>query len=226
MFVPRTVISALAFAMMASTFPTSVDTSSVVPTSTAVPTASGATTPAGIHPHSFEVYDPPITQPTADTVWTTGSSQTVKWDISKIGSDGSNTTASLLLGHKDPGSSNEFLDIKNPLAVNVPVSAGQVTITVPDDVLTDNNYIVVLVGSISDSGNASPVFTIQNPSQSSLTSLPTPTPSGSSVPMSPAPSVTSVSDPAASATSVPTDVRSSVPVDTASSSASALPTSL
>ena len=111
MFAPRTVLSALALAAAASAFPTSVDPSSVVPASAAVPTGTAAPTPAGLHPHSFEVYDPPITAPHAGDVWTSGQNQTVTWDVSRIGDDGHNTTARLLLGHKDPESLSEYLDI-------------------------------------------------------------------------------------------------------------------
>lgn len=206
MFAPRTFISALALAAAATAFPTSVDPSSVVPASAAVPTPA-APAPTNLKPHSFEVYDPPITKPQAGDVWTSGSNQTVKWDVSRIGDDGHNTTARLLLGHKDPGSLTEYLDIRNPLATDFPVDAGEVTFLVPE-VISADNYIVVLVGSISDSGNASPEFTIQNPKESALPSFPTPS-APSDIP----------SPSSASLTSVPasTDVPSSVPVDAASS---------
>lgn len=116
MFAPRTILSALALAAAVNAIPTSVDQTSVVPTSVvpasaAVPTAASTPAPANLHPHSFEVYDPPITSPRAGDVWTAGQNQTVTWDVSKIGSDGHNTTASLLLGHREPGTLNEYLDI-------------------------------------------------------------------------------------------------------------------
>ncbi|KIP06221.1 hypothetical protein PHLGIDRAFT_46693, partial [Phlebiopsis gigantea 11061_1 CR5-6] len=113
-----------------------------------------------MHPNVFEVYDPAITSPKQGDVWTAGAQQTVTWDASQIGADGKNTTAMLLLGHQMPGDLSEYLDLKNPLAKDFPVDAGSVSFTVPN-VLGAENYIVVLVGSVSDSGNASPVFTIQ-----------------------------------------------------------------
>lgn len=104
MIAPRvgTLISALALVVAAAAVPTHA-----VPT--AVPTTADA--PAKLHPNVFEVYDPPITAPAAGDVWSSGSQQTVKWDASKIGADGQNTTARLLLGHQDPSDLSEYLDL-------------------------------------------------------------------------------------------------------------------
>ena len=112
------------------------------------------------------------------------------------------------------------------------MSTGEVTFTVPD-VLTADNYIVVcayspsyvkcahlidicptVVGSVSDSGNASPTFTIQNPNEPQLPSAPVSAPVSS-------PPATGVPTGVASATISPFSVDSSVvPAASAVSTAS------
>ncbi|KAF8469398.1 hypothetical protein DFH94DRAFT_602351, partial [Russula ochroleuca] len=100
------------------------------------------------------VIDPPITNPSADTVWTPGNSELVTWyDDLHIPSTG-NFTGMLILGHQSAGSEN--LDLQNPLATGFSLRDGSVRVTCPT-VSPGNNYIVVLFG---DSGNASPQFTI------------------------------------------------------------------
>jgi len=95
-----------------------------------------------------------ITSPHLLTVWTVGSNETVTWDPSKVPQSSINSTGILLLGYQQNNSEN--LDLQTPLATNFPISAGQVSITVPN-VTERHDYIVVLFG---DSGNASPIFTI------------------------------------------------------------------
>ena len=107
MFTPRvsTLVSALALAAAASAIPAAVVTSAP-----AVPTSTDA--PSNLHPNVFQVYDPPITAPRAGDVWPVKSSQTVKWDVTRIGDDGLNSTARLLLGHVEPSTGAEYLDIR------------------------------------------------------------------------------------------------------------------
>lgn len=105
-------------------------------------------------PATLIVYSPHVTAPTAGQIWTTGSNQTVTWDTSDIPEEKQDSPGMLLLGYLEDGSEN--LDINTPLAVNFPLSGGNVTFTVPV-VDTRTDYVVVLFG---DSGNTSPQFTI------------------------------------------------------------------
>ncbi|ETW81827.1 hypothetical protein HETIRDRAFT_247666, partial [Heterobasidion irregulare TC 32-1] len=99
------------------------------------------------------VVSPPITSPTASTVWNVGDKVLVTWDTSDI-PEPKNFTGQLLLGFQENDSENLMLD--SPLASGFQLIDGQVQITVPD-VPPKSDYIVVLFG---DSGNASPEFTI------------------------------------------------------------------
>ncbi|KAH9892701.1 hypothetical protein C8Q73DRAFT_791724 [Cubamyces lactineus] len=104
------------------------------------------------------VFSPPVTSPTAGQVWTIGSTQTVTWDTTNIPAANANQTGLILLGFIEDGSDDEHLDTQNPLAVNFPITAGSVSVEVPD-VTPRDDYVVVLFG---DSGNTSPQFTITN----------------------------------------------------------------
>ncbi|KAF9236490.1 hypothetical protein BU15DRAFT_76932 [Melanogaster broomeanus] len=129
---------------------------------------------------SRDVVDPPITDPTASTVWHVGDTQTVIWSTAGLPSNPTNPNGMLVLGYWYNNSENLMLD--SPLATNLNYSVGQADITVPN-VPTRSDYIVVLFG---DSGNASPEFTIINDASSSA--APTsavPTPSMPSMPSSP-----------------------------------------
>ncbi|KAH7884958.1 hypothetical protein F5I97DRAFT_1881208 [Phlebopus sp. FC_14] len=116
-----------------------------------------------------DVVDPPITSPTANTVWHVGEQQTVTWNTTGLPSNPSNPNGMLVLGYMYNNSENLMLD--SPLATNLNYSTGQAQITVPN-VSTREDYIVVLFG---DSGNASPQFTIINDASSSTTPTPSPT---------------------------------------------------
>ncbi|KAJ7781758.1 hypothetical protein DFH07DRAFT_791379 [Mycena maculata] len=97
-----------------------------------------------------EVYAPPITKPTADSVWTVGAVETVTWNASGIPPG---VTGMIQLGYLTPDS--EHLSLI--LASGFNLTDEEVNITVPA-VVSRTNYIIVLFG---DSGNASPEFTIQ-----------------------------------------------------------------
>lgn len=103
-----------------------------------------------------DVVAPPITSPTASTVWNVGDTQTVTWSTANLPTNVTNPDGMLILGYVANGSEN--LMLQSPLATNLSYSVGQAQITVPS-VPTGNNYIVVLFG---DSGNTSPQFTITN----------------------------------------------------------------
>ncbi|KAF8262556.1 hypothetical protein EI94DRAFT_1601674 [Lactarius quietus] len=74
------------------------------------------------------VVSPPITSPTTSTIWTVGNQVTVTWDTSSIPPP-NNFTGELLLGYLTSGSTNENLNVGNPLAANFPLSAGSVGFT-------------------------------------------------------------------------------------------------
>ncbi|KAJ7162709.1 hypothetical protein C8R43DRAFT_1062988 [Mycena crocata] len=104
-------------------------------------------TPVG--PTPLDVFVPPITFPTAGTVWVSKTQQNVTWDASGAPENISNESMLLLRQG----------DITAPfiLAKDFDLRAGSLEITVPW-VLTATDYSLVLFG---DSGNFSPEFTIQ-----------------------------------------------------------------
>jgi len=101
------------------------------------------------------VLDPPITSPTAGTVWTVGKEVAVTWNTSSV-PPGNTNEGEITLFYVAKNGSQEGV-IPSPLANGFLLSAGQVTITVPD-VPERHTYIIDLFG---DSGNISPEFTIQ-----------------------------------------------------------------
>ncbi|KAI9059303.1 hypothetical protein FKP32DRAFT_1580200 [Trametes sanguinea] len=146
---------------------------------------------------------PPITNPTAQTVWRVGETQIVTWDVAALnGTPPSNPTASIILGTLTPDG-DEHLMIESPLVSGFPILAGNVSLTVPS-VPTADNYIVCLFGS---SGDISPMFTIVGTNATSST--PSSSASASSSP-SAAPSAT------ASASDAPTTTQDSVSTTDAS----------
>ncbi|KIK97072.1 hypothetical protein PAXRUDRAFT_825315 [Paxillus rubicundulus Ve08.2h10] len=152
-----------------------------------------------------DVVNPPITSPTATTVWHVGDTQIVTWNTVGLPSNPTNPNGMLVLGYMFNNSENLMLD--SPLATNLSYATGQAEITVPN-VPTGSNYIVVLFG---DSGNASPEFTITNDASSSAAptsaSPTTTTPSSSpSAPAGPSPSGNS--------SALPTTTTSSSPLST------------
>ncbi|KAI0335381.1 hypothetical protein GY45DRAFT_1317339 [Cubamyces sp. BRFM 1775] len=106
---------------------------------------------------------PPITNPTAQTVWRVGETQTVTWDVAALnGAPPSNPTAEIILGTLTPDG-DEHLMLESPLASDFLILGGNVSLTVPS-VPDGNNYIVCLFGS---TGDISPMFTIIGTSNSS-----------------------------------------------------------
>ncbi|KAI0712523.1 hypothetical protein C8Q76DRAFT_694073 [Earliella scabrosa] len=104
---------------------------------------------------SRDSISPPITSPSAGTVWRAGERQTVTWDLSGLeGVQPSNPLASIILGTFIDG--KERLFFSSPIISGFPILDGNVTLVVPS-VETGNDYIVCLFGS---SGNISPPFTI------------------------------------------------------------------
>ncbi|KAK0489241.1 hypothetical protein IW261DRAFT_1443900 [Armillaria novae-zelandiae] len=95
-----------------------------------------------------DVYDPPITSPDANTVWTVNTTQTVTWDTSDPPTQITNPIGSIMLRK------NGFTVLT--LAKGFDILLGEFEVIVPD-VPESNEYILVLMG---DSGNWSPEFTI------------------------------------------------------------------
>ncbi|KAJ8593661.1 hypothetical protein M405DRAFT_810483 [Rhizopogon salebrosus TDB-379] len=132
-----------------------------------------------------DVVDPPITSPTAGTVWHVGETQLVTWSTIGLSSNVTNPVGMLVLGYMYNMSENLMLNA--PLATNINYSTGQAQITVPN-VDTREDYIVVLFG---DSGNASPEFTIISDSSSPSSSSSASTPSTTTSPQSTSPTTDS-----------------------------------
>ncbi|KAG2758179.1 hypothetical protein P692DRAFT_20824264 [Suillus brevipes Sb2] len=128
-----------------------------------------------------DVVDPPITSPTAGTLWHVGEKQLVTWNTDNLPANMTNPVGMLVLGYNYNNSENLMLN--SPLATNINYTVGQVLITVPN-VVTREDYIVVLFG---DSGNTSPMFTIINDSSSSSAPATAPASTTSSPVQSPTP---------------------------------------
>ncbi|KAI1794897.1 hypothetical protein LXA43DRAFT_92166 [Ganoderma leucocontextum] len=102
-----------------------------------------------------DAISPPITNPTASTVWKAGDRQTVTWDLSGLnGVQPSNPIGEVILGTFINGEENLLLE--SPLASGFNILDGNVTLTVPT-VTTGGDYIVCLFGS---SGDITAPFTI------------------------------------------------------------------
>ncbi|KAJ7816052.1 hypothetical protein B0H14DRAFT_2602892 [Mycena olivaceomarginata] len=115
---------------------------------------------AAVHaagPTPLDVFVPPITSPTAETVWVSKTQQTLTWDASGAPPNISNGALLLL---RSNGITAPFI-----LAQDFDLRTGNLTITVPwgsdrnDLSACLNNALIVPV--FGDSGNFSPEFTIQ-----------------------------------------------------------------
>ena len=105
------------------------------------------------------VYNPHITSPTASTVWSAGETYTVTWDTTDLPDEASDYKGMIKLGYT-PADGAGGLNLHWTLADGFPIRNGQTEVTLPGDLQPRNDYIVVVFG---DSGNASPMFTIQAP---------------------------------------------------------------
>ncbi|KIM89031.1 hypothetical protein PILCRDRAFT_812920 [Piloderma croceum F 1598] len=114
-------------------------------------------------PVSEYSYNPTITSPQADDVWTAGMNQTVTWETGTLPAAVRNYKGKLVLGH--PSDVSENLDIDHPLATGFKYRDGKVTFTLPKNVTNRNDYKVYLFGN---SGNGSPEFSIVGGTDPSL----------------------------------------------------------
>ncbi|KAF5382288.1 hypothetical protein D9757_008490 [Collybiopsis confluens] len=96
-----------------------------------------------------DVYVPPITCPTAYTVWNKGEVHNVTWDVSDPPAQITNKIGRIQL--REGGLTTPLI-----LADGFDILLGRIEVTVPW-VITANDYQLVLFG---DSGNFSPEFTI------------------------------------------------------------------
>ncbi|KAL0953234.1 hypothetical protein HGRIS_004487 [Hohenbuehelia grisea] len=100
---------------------------------------------------TLDVYVPLITWPIEGTVWSTGSTYNVTWDVSKPPKQITNKKGKVVL------SKGGVLDYAHPLADGFDILDGKVDVTIPSNTSVGQDYTVVLFG---DSGNNSPVFNI------------------------------------------------------------------
>ncbi|KAI0771194.1 hypothetical protein BD413DRAFT_604526 [Trametes elegans] len=115
---------------------------------------------------SRDAVAPPITNPTAQTVWRVGETQTVTWDVAALnGAPPSNPQASIILGTLS-ADGNEHLQFETPLVSGFPILGGNITLIVPP-VPSGSNYIVCLFGTSDD---ISPAFAIVGTDASSSSS--------------------------------------------------------
>jgi hypothetical protein len=97
-----------------------------------------------------DVYVPPITYPTASTVWKKGQVHNVTWDVSDPPAQITNKIGRIQL--REGGLTTPLI-----LADGFDILLGSIEVTVPW-VITGSDYQLVLFG---DSGNFSPEFTIK-----------------------------------------------------------------
>ncbi|KAK0553968.1 hypothetical protein OC845_000957 [Tilletia horrida] len=108
-------------------------------------------------PEKRIVYSPRITYPRYDTVWRAGDKVHVSWNTNNIPPAARSHRGFIMLGYK-PANGQGGLNLHRTMATNFPIVAGHVSFTLPKDLPTRDDYIVVLFG---DSGNASALFTIK-----------------------------------------------------------------
>ncbi|KIY60769.1 hypothetical protein CYLTODRAFT_495528 [Cylindrobasidium torrendii FP15055 ss-10] len=99
----------------------------------------------------LDIWNPAITSPTSETVWTVGQTVEVTWSTADAPENVSNG-GSVVLGKGADFLYNVIVDHFDLKAAN-----GAIAVTVPD-VEAGDDYFVVLFG---DSGNASDKFTIE-----------------------------------------------------------------
>ncbi|KAJ4472353.1 hypothetical protein C8R41DRAFT_776320 [Lentinula lateritia] len=154
---------------------------------------------------SRDVFDPPITSPSASTIWQVGQTVTVTWDTTNLPptSQLTDPNGTIVLGYMASSTDSEHLMIDSPLAQDFALSDGNVSFIVPS-VVTRSDYIIALFG---DSGNISPTFTIQG--TESTSSAPTTSTSVSTLSTSSSISVPTSSSPSTPQTTVVTEAEAS-----------------
>lgn len=110
------------------------------------------------------VYNPHITRPRAETVWTAGKTHTVKWDTSDMPPEAEGYKGVIKLGYL-PADGSGGENLRWTLADGFAIKDGKTKVTLPSDLEERSDYIVVVMG---DSGNASEKFTIRKAKQENL----------------------------------------------------------
>jgi hypothetical protein len=95
-----------------------------------------------VSPVARDVWTPPITSPDSNTVWTVGCTYTVTWNATAPPSEVTNPQGMIYLRQ---GNATQA----NPIAQGFPLSAGQASVTVPEDTQPGYDWIVVCK-SLSD----------------------------------------------------------------------------
>jgi len=100
-----------------------------------------------------DVFVPPVTYPKTGTVWIVGQHHNVTWDVSNAPAekDITNSIGRIYLRKGD------ITLLNVTLASGFQITNGRTEVKVPDGLVPDDDYSVVLLG---DSGNFSPQFTI------------------------------------------------------------------
>ncbi|KAH7913684.1 hypothetical protein BJ138DRAFT_1145500 [Hygrophoropsis aurantiaca] len=96
-----------------------------------------------------DVWTPDVTAPTTGAIWIIGETYTVTWDTSSPPAQVTNPNGKIYLRQGNTTQSSPI--------VQVPLSAGQADVTVPEDATPGDDWRIVLFG---DSGNWSNQFTI------------------------------------------------------------------
>ncbi|RPD77478.1 hypothetical protein L226DRAFT_568548 [Lentinus tigrinus ALCF2SS1-7] len=170
--------------------------------------AAALATPLAMTPR--DSVSPPITNPTAQTVWRVGDTVTVEWDVAALnGAQPSNPLAKIILGTL--ADNVEHLMIESPLVSNFPILGGNVSLVVPS-VPSGSDYIVCLFGT---SGDISPAFTIVGTDASSTLGQTLAASSSNTLPPH------QTTDPSTTVSLPPTGVTRTDPASSATSSVSA-----
>ncbi|PWN37905.1 uncharacterized protein FA14DRAFT_105385, partial [Meira miltonrushii] len=105
------------------------------------------------------VYNPPVTAPASKAVWYAGREETVRWtvDQSKIPASANDYKVEIKLGYL-PKDGDGGYNLKWTLAKDVAITDEEAEVTLPSDLKTRHDYIIVVMG---DSGNRSKKFTIK-----------------------------------------------------------------
>ncbi|KAI0781501.1 hypothetical protein BD413DRAFT_31492 [Trametes elegans] len=85
-----------------------------------------------------------VLHPALNETWVIHQARRIVWDTSDI--PDTTITGDILLGYRQPNSNDEHLDTEHPVATNVPITAGEVVVPVPE-VAEGSTYFVKLFNS-------------------------------------------------------------------------------
>jgi len=93
-------------------------------------------------------FAPTILQPAKGANWILGEDELVEWKTDNIPIEAQNYHLRILLGHPDNNSEN--LNTTYPLADNVPIMQGSVTVVLPLGTPVGDGYVIALIGTSDD----------------------------------------------------------------------------